>query len=93
MAPGPLGGEWRSGRVEAHAALILKLVESQPDLTLMDIPAELAGAGLSAARARSGASSNGIGSREKKTAHAAEQDRPDILRRRLCLVPAFGGAD
>lgn len=47
VAPGPLGGDRRSGRIEAHAALILELVERQPDLTLAEIQAELAGAGLS----------------------------------------------
>ena len=47
VTPGPLGGDRRSGRVEAHATLILELVERQPDLTLAEIQAQLAGAGLS----------------------------------------------
>jgi transposase len=47
VAPGPLGRDRRSGRVEAYAALILELVERQPDLTLAEIQAELAGVGLS----------------------------------------------
>src|SRR4051812_13346035 len=38
--------------------------------------------GSRSAMAACGAFSTGAGSRSKKTAHAAEQDRPDVLRRR-----------
>ncbi|NOG73995.1 MULTISPECIES: IS630 family transposase [Roseicella] len=83
VAPGPLGGDRRTARIEGHAPLILGLVERTSDITLKEIQAELAKAGVSA----------GIGTLwrffdrrrmtwKKKTAHAAEQDRPDILRRR-----------
>lgn len=47
VAPGPLGGDRRSARVEAHAALIKELVERQPDATLSELQTELAQAGLS----------------------------------------------
>lgn len=47
VAPGPLGGDRRSARVEAHAALIKELVERQPDATLSELQAELARTGLS----------------------------------------------
>jgi transposase len=40
--PKALGGDRRSGRIEAHAELILGLVEESPDITLMEIKAALA---------------------------------------------------
>lgn len=46
LAPKALGGDRRSGRIEAHAALILRLVEETPDLTLMELKARLAEAGV-----------------------------------------------
>jgi transposase len=48
VAPGPLGGDRRSARLEAHAALILSLVEQQSDITLSEIQAQLARAGVAA---------------------------------------------
>ena len=35
--PGPLGGDRRSGRVEAQAALILARVEETPDITIEEL--------------------------------------------------------
>jgi transposase len=83
LAPGPLGGDRRSARVEVHAALILGLVEQKLQITLTEIQAELHSTGVPA----------GIGSilrlfdrhqitRKKKTGHAAEQDRLDVLSQR-----------
>lgn len=46
MAPGPLGGDRRSGRIEAHAPLILGLLERTPDITLSELRVELAEAGV-----------------------------------------------
>lgn len=46
VAPGPLGGDRLSQRIEAHAALILGLNERRPDMTLAEIQAELAKAGV-----------------------------------------------
>jgi transposase len=46
VAPGPLGGDRRSGRIEAHAPLILGLLERTPDITLSELRAALAGAGV-----------------------------------------------
>lgn len=46
VAPGPLGGDRRSGRIEAHASLILGLLERTPDITLSELRAELAEAGV-----------------------------------------------
>lgn len=44
--PGPLGGDRRSGRIEAHAATILALVETKPDITLVEIKTGLADQGV-----------------------------------------------
>ena len=44
--PKALGGDRRSGRIEAHARLILALVEESPDMTLMEIKAVLAEKGV-----------------------------------------------
>jgi transposase len=48
VAPGPLGGDRRSARIEAQAGLILGLVERKSDITLAEIQAELANAGVAA---------------------------------------------
>lgn len=48
VRPGPLGGDRRSGRIEAQAALILGLLESKPDITLAEIGAVLAERGAPA---------------------------------------------
>ena len=48
VAPGPLGGDRRSARIEAHAALILRLVDRTSDITLKEIRAELANVGVAA---------------------------------------------
>jgi transposase len=47
IAPKPLGGDRRSGRVERQAALILSLVDGKSDITLAEIQAELARLGQS----------------------------------------------
>ncbi len=46
VAPKALGGDRRSERIEAHAGLILGLVERASDITLKEIRAELAEAGV-----------------------------------------------
>ena len=43
--PGALGGDRRSGRVEAQAALILRLVEETPDITIEELRHALAARG------------------------------------------------
>jgi len=50
FGPKPLGGDRRSGRIEAYAALILSLIDEKPDMTLAELQARLAkkriGAGI-----------------------------------------------
>ena len=40
--PKPLGGDRRSGRIEAHAELILLLVDEKPDMILAELKGRLA---------------------------------------------------
>lgn len=49
FGPKALGGDRRSGRIEAHAELILSLVEDKPDITLGELQARLAEHGIGAA--------------------------------------------
>jgi transposase len=46
VRPGPLGGDRRSARIEAHSALILGLVDTKDDITLAEIRASLAERGV-----------------------------------------------
>ena len=48
VAPGPLGGDRRSARIEAHGALIRSLLDQKSDITLEEIRVELARAGVQA---------------------------------------------
>ena len=48
VVPGALGGDRRSGRIEAHAALILQELERTPDITLGELKETLATSGVAA---------------------------------------------
>jgi transposase len=48
VTPGRLGGDRRSSRIEAHAALILDIVDQKSDVTLQEIRVALAELGVSA---------------------------------------------
>jgi transposase len=56
--PGPLGGDRRSGRVEAQGGLIRELPEATPDITTEELRAALAerGHAFGCGTARSGSS-------------------------------------
>lgn len=81
--PKAFGGDRRSGRIEACKDLILTVLGATPDMTIEELRHVLADQGHAF----------GFGTiqrffqrhaitRKKKTAHASEQDRPDVLRRR-----------
>ena len=81
--PRALGGDRRSGRIEAHSDVILGVLVETPDITIEELCHLLAGRGLDF----------GYGTiqrflvrhkmtRKKKTGHASEQDRADVLERR-----------
>lgn len=46
LRPGPLGGDRRSGAIEAHAGPILRTFEARRDMTIEELRNELAGQGL-----------------------------------------------
>ncbi|RAI45325.1 IS630 family transposase [Rhodoplanes roseus] len=81
--PKALGGDRRSGRIEACKDLILGVLAETPDITIEELRRTLAGQGHTF----------GFGTiqrfferhritRKKRPGHASEQDRPDIVRRR-----------
>ncbi|WP_394099257.1 IS630 family transposase [Xanthobacter versatilis] len=82
VAPKPRGGDTLSARIEAQGDLILKLVEETSDITLMELQKQLAFHGHRFAIGTLWRFFERHGITWKKTAHAAEQDRPDILKRR-----------
>src|SRR4051794_39449135 len=81
--PKPPGGDRLSRRTEAHAELIHAALDEVPDITLPELKARLAekGAFVSVSALWRFCRRHQI-TRKKKTAHAAEQDRPDIRKRR-----------
>ena len=83
VRPGPLGGDKRSHRIEVHAGKILALVEATPDITLGEIALHLDAAhGLKVAQSSVWRLLDRRALTFKKTAHASEQERPDVLIRR-----------
>jgi transposase len=79
----PRGGDRRSHRIEAYGGVILAAIEAQVDITLVELADLL--------RNRHGASFapsmvwrflDRHGLTFKKTAHASEQERPDVAARR-----------
>ena len=92
--PRALGGDRRSSRIETHRALILGLVAEAPDMTIDELHRLVVGRGLGF----------GFGTiqrflvrhgmtRKKKTAHASEQDRSDVLQRRQAWFDRQGELD
>jgi transposase len=81
--PKPVGGDHRSHRTEAHPAAISSALETAPDLTLEELRKKLAQQRMFVSY---GALWRFLDRHEikhqKKTAHASEQDRPDIVKRR-----------
>ncbi|WP_156804368.1 IS630 family transposase, partial [Sphingomonas sp. ATCC 31555] len=83
VAAKPQGGDMRSRRVEERAADILALWEARKDISLEELRRALAKKGLavSVAGLHRFFARRGM-TRKKKTGHAVEQDRPDILKQR-----------
>ncbi|WP_242528366.1 IS630 family transposase [Novosphingobium sp. PY1] len=83
FAPKPQGGDMRSRRVEERAEDILAVWETHKDISLEELRLALIELGLTVSVAglhrffvRRGMTP------QKKTGHAIEQDRPDVLRQR-----------
>ena len=84
--PRAMGGDRRS-RLREHRARVLQLVAQQPDLTLQEIRSALA-ASRDHRRAEYGAPVSRCPQpdAQKKTLHAAEQDRPDVAQARRVFI-------
>ncbi len=77
------GGDRHSHRMEAHAEEVLALIAETPDITLSELSGHLEQAhGLRVALSTVWRLLDRHGMTFKKTAHASEQQRPDVLRRR-----------
>ncbi|MEX2629052.1 MAG: IS630 family transposase [Tistlia sp.] len=84
VEPRPQGCDRRSQHLETHAEEILCLIEQTPDVTLAEIAAHLDEIhGIRPAQSSVWRLLDRHGqSFKKKTAHASEQQRADVLRRR-----------
>ena len=92
--PRAQGGDRRSQRIEARAEVVLALVEETPDMTLAEITTHLEDEhGLQVSQSTVWRFFHRRGITFKKTAHASEQQRPDVLRRRRAWVEAQPGLD
>ena len=83
ISPAPTGGDRRSHRVEAHRDYLLGLIRRQPDITLLEIQERLIA--NSGERFSSSVLWRFFDRHDitfKKSAHAEEQLRPDVLKRR-----------
>ena len=76
------GGDNRSHRIEARATVVLALVEETPDMTLAEIACHLQSEhGVRVSHSTVWRFFHRRGITFKKTAHASEQQRADVLRR------------
>ena len=85
----PKGGDLRSHRVEAFRELLLSTVEARKDITLVELAAMLErdhGAVFAPSTIWRFLDRHGM--TFKKTAHASEQERPDVAKRRSAWFDA-----
>ncbi|WP_156510687.1 IS630 family transposase [Labrenzia sp. OB1] len=83
VEPARQGGDNRSQRMEAHADEVLALIDATPDITLAELAEHLEKThGLRVSQSTVWRLLDRHGMTFKKTAHASEQQRPDVLRRR-----------
>lgn len=94
VAPKKMGGDRRSHVIETHGDRILALVAASPDLTLKEIREVLRheGVALGLGAIWRFFDRHGI-SFKKKTAHAAERDRPDVAEARRVWKQRQGRLD
>ena len=83
------GGPRGSHRIEAHYAVVMAAIDAQVDITLVEIVALLREQhGVSFAPSSVWRLLDRHGVTIKKTAHASEQDRPDVAARRRAWFKA-----
>jgi transposase len=80
--PKALGGDRRSGRIEAHKETILSVLKATPDLAIEELRRRLAEKGLVRRGNDPPFPRPARDHAQKKTAHASEQERPDVVKRR-----------
>ncbi len=79
----PKGGDLRSQRIKRHRDVILAAVNAQVDITLVELATLLRDQhGVSVAPSTIWRFLDRHDMTVKKTAHASEQERPDVTRRR-----------
>ncbi len=78
----PQGGDTRSTATQAKAVRIWALYESTPDITLAELRAALAAEGVDRGVDAVALLRASPPHAQKKTGHAQEQDRPDVLSAR-----------
>lgn len=90
----PMGGDLRSRRIEAHRDAILAAVEAGVDITLVELAALLRREhGVAFAPSTVWRFLDRHGLTVKNTAHASEQNRPDVAARRRAWSEAQPGLD
>lgn len=76
-------GRRRGSSLDAHEAFIVALIEERRDITLHETAARLLSErSVTIRRSALSAWLRGRGDVQKKSAHALEQERPDVLKRR-----------
>ena len=92
--PRAQGGDRRSQRIEARAEVVLALVEETPDMTLAEIAAPLeSGHGVRVSQNTVWRFFHRRSITFNKSAHASEQQRPDVLQRRRAWFEAQPALD
>lgn len=87
LAPAKQGGDRRSERIEKHAAEIIALIAATPDITLEEISAHLKNAhGETFVVSTIWRCLDRHGLTFKKTAHASEQERLDVVAARCAWI-------
>ncbi len=80
----PIGGN-RPFSLEAERAWVLARLDAKPDLTLRALLSELCARGIEVSYYAVCNIVHRAGKSFKKSLHAAEQDRPDVARKRVFL--------
>ena len=80
-APGQVGGQ-KHRRLAGHTGWLHEVLAAEPDITLSELRDRLAVKGIAISRQSINDTLHALGYRYKKTAHAAERERPDVVRKR-----------
>uniref|UniRef100_UPI003F649C5F IS630 family transposase n=1 Tax=Rhizobium lupini TaxID=136996 RepID=UPI003F649C5F len=91
--PRAQGGDRKSHRIDAHQTRIMALLKATPDITIEELRDSLSKEGLSFGYGTIRRFFERHNITRKKTAHATEQDRPDVLTRREAWRASQGKLD